>query len=63
MIKEYCDICGEELTNLDAISRYKVKKLDHFLLWGCRWERLTVHSHCWRNLARLVAQRKDKTID
>lgn len=28
MIKTYCDICGEEITDLDITCRYKIKKLD-----------------------------------
>ena len=27
MIKTYCDICGEEITDLDITCRYKIKKL------------------------------------
>ena len=27
MIKEFCDICGKEITNLDTASEFKLKKL------------------------------------
>ena len=27
MIKTYCDICGEEITDLDITCRYEIKKV------------------------------------
>ena len=29
MIKEFCDICGREITNLDTVCEFKLKKLEH----------------------------------
>ena len=58
MIKTYCDICGEEITDLDITCRYKIKKLDLSFFPYSNWERLIVHKDCWQNLAKLVAERR-----
>lgn len=62
MIKTYCDICGEEITSLDTRCQYKIKKIEIGLPCS-NWERLTVHKVCWRNLAKLVAERRAKQND
>lgn len=61
MIKTYCDICGEEITSLDTRCRYKIKKFEIGLPHSA-WECLTVHKVCWRNLAKIVAERRGKHI-
>ena len=63
MIKTYCDICGEEITDLDITCRYKIKKLDLSFFPYSNWERFTVHKECWQNLAKLVAERRAAHAD
>ena len=60
MIKTYCDICGEEITDLDITCRYKIKKLDLSFFPYSNWERLIVHKVCWQNLVKLIAERRDE---
>lgn len=51
MTKTYCDICGEEITDLgsDDISEFKLKK--RIYSWHeSWWERMIVHKTCWINL-------------
>ena len=62
MIKTYCDICCEEITSLDKACRYKIKKLEIGLPYSL-WEHLTVHNVCWKNLAKLIAERRDEHAD
>ena len=46
MTKEFCDICGKEITKLDTASEFKLKKLEYS--WhGHWWTRLNVHNECW----------------
>ena len=63
MIKTYCDICGEEITDLDITCRYKIKKFEPSFFPYSQWERLTVHKVCWKNLAKLIAERRAEHAD
>ena len=55
MTKEFCDICGKEITDLDTASEFKLKKLEHswYEYW---WTSLTVHNECWVDLCKLIKQ-------
>ena len=49
MTKEFCDICGKEITNWSKASEFKLKK--RVYSWHERWwEKLTVHTECWIKL-------------
>lgn len=59
MTKEFCDICGKEITNLDAASEFKLKKLEHS--WHEHWwTRLNVHNECWVDLCKLIKQKREE---
>lgn len=60
MTKIFCDICGKEINNLREMSQYKMKKLELSFFPEFRWEHLTVHKNCWRDLAELIAERRTK---
>ena len=56
MIKNFCDICGEEIVG-DEGSRFKVKReWNSFHEWG--WEQLHVHKACWADMCRYIRERK-----
>lgn len=57
MAKTYCDICGEEITDLESAGEFKLKKLSYSWheYW---WERLTVHTKRWVDLCGYI---KNKT--
>lgn len=55
MTKEYCDICGREIKHCDHRSRYKVKRLNKH---SGRYEKLTVHYTCWKELCREISERR-----
>lgn len=57
MTKTYCDICGQEITSYKDVSVFKLKKLEASFgeAW---WDRLTVHSTCWRNLCKMITKRR-----
>lgn len=59
MTKEFCDICGKEITNLDTVSVFKLKKLEYSWqeFW---WARLTVHNECWVDLCKLIKQKREE---
>ena len=59
MIKEFCDICGREITNLDTVCEFKLKKLEHswYEYW---WTGLTVHNECWADLCKLIKQKREE---
>ena len=49
MTKEFCDICGKEITDWSKASEFKLKK--RVYSWHERWwEKLIVHTECWMNL-------------
>lgn len=57
MTKTFCDICGEEITNFETSSEFKLKKLTY--CWHEHWwERLIVHNKCWVELCEFI---KNKT--
>ena len=59
MIKEFCDICGKEITNLDTASEFKLKKLKYS--WHEPWwTRLNVHNECWADLCKLIKQKREE---
>ena len=59
MIKEFCDICGREITNLDTVCEFKLKKLGHswYEYW---WTGLTVHKECWVDRCKLIKQKREE---
>ena len=59
MTKEFCDICGKEITNLDTASEFKLKKLK--CSWHDPWwARLNVHNECWADLCKLIKQKREE---
>ena len=57
MTKEFCDICGGEITNWSEASKFKLKK--RVYSWHeSWWERLTVHTDCWEDLCEKIGERK-----
>ena len=59
MVKNFCDICGKEICNSFAATRYKVKKQRiHF---GDSWyEKLHVHDDCWLDMCRYIRDRREE---
>ena len=59
MIKEFCDICGEEITDYRNASTYKVKR--EISNWYDRWwERLCVHDSCWVYMCQYIRDQRRK---
>ena len=59
MTKEFCDICGKEITNLDTASEFKLKKLEYS--WHEHWwTRLNAHNECWADLCKLIKQKREE---
>ncbi len=55
MTKEFCDICGKEISDWTDASDFKLKKRIYSWresLW--RWERMTVHKKCWMDLCEKI---------
>ena len=58
MTKEFCDICGEEITNWSEVSKFKIKK--RVYSWHeSWWERMTVHTDCWEDLCETLGKRNN----
>lgn len=58
MYKEFCDICGQELSEEDK-ECYKVKR--EVRLWTeSWWTRLSVHKMCWQMLCSEIMSMKKK---
>ena len=54
MTKEFCDICGREITNYSEVSDFKIKK--RVYSWHeAWWSRLRVHTRCWEDLCEQIA--------
>ena len=55
MTKEFCDICGKEITNWSEVSKFKIKKREYSFheSW---WERMTVHTKCWADLCEKIEE-------
>lgn len=59
MTKEFCDICGKEITNRSEASEFKLKK--RVYSWHeSWWERLNVHTDCWEYLCKEIGKRNNK---
>ena len=60
MIKEFCDICGKEITDWSKSSEFKLKKRVYSFheSW---WERMTVHTKCWMDLCDEIKNRNEET--
>lgn len=43
MVKQFCDICGEEIESPDEGSMFKLKKREYSFTESW-WERLNVHN-------------------
>lgn len=57
MTKYFCDICGNEITDFDTTSEFKLKKLEYS--WHEHWwSKLIVHNDCWTDLCELIKQRR-----
>ena len=59
MVKHYCDICGQEITNHDEASWFKVKK-EVYSWHESWWERMYVHIFCWRDMCRHIREQRGK---
>lgn len=58
MTKEFCDICGKEITDYSHASEFKIKKRVHS--WHeSWWQRLTVHTSCWIDLCEKIKKEKE----
>ena len=58
MTKEFCDICGKEITNWSEVSKFKIKK--RVYSWHeSWWERMTVHTKCWTDLCEKIGKRNN----
>ena len=54
MTKEFCDICGREITNYSEVSDFKIKK--RVYSWHeSWWARMRVHTRCWEELCEDLA--------
>ena len=58
MVRHFCDICGQEITDHANASRYKVKREVHswYESW---WERMYVHDSCWRKMRKYIKETMD----
>ena len=56
MTKIYCDICGEQLYQHDNVRRFKLKEYGRGLT--LEWTRLIVHDYCWKDLSKLIRERR-----
>lgn len=53
MTKEFCDICGREITNYSEVSDFKLKK--RVYSWHeSWWGRMRVHTRCWEDLCEQI---------
>lgn len=61
MTKTYCDICGNEITDLssDDVIEFKLKK--RVYSWHeSWWERMIVHETCWINLCDILKKKAEE---
>lgn len=61
MTKEFCDICGKEITNFsdDCVSEFKLKK--RVYSWHeSWWERMIVHTSCWVDLCDILKKKAEE---
>lgn len=59
MTKDFCDICGKEITDWSKASEFKLKK--RVYSWHERWwEKLTVHTECWIKLCDSIKHGQEK---
>lgn len=56
MTRTFCDICGEEIYKNDITRRFKLKEYGRD--WSATWTRLTVHNYCWKDLSKLIRERR-----
>lgn len=56
MTRTFCDICGEQLHKGDTVRRFKLKEYGRGLT--LEWTRLTVHNYCWKDLSKLIRERR-----
>ena len=58
MTKEFCDICGREITNYSEVSDFKIKK--RVYSWHeSWWSRMRVHTRCWEDLCEQIANSRE----
>ena len=55
MVKHFCDICGQEITDLDKACHFKVKK-EVYSWYESWWERMLVHVDCWRKMQSYIRE-------
>jgi hypothetical protein len=56
MVKNFCDICGEEIGDWQG-TRFKLKReWNNWYEWG--WENLHVHKECWVDLCKYIRERR-----
>ena len=59
MTKEFCDICGKEITDYSKASYFKIKK--RVFSWQeAWWERMTVHTECWEELCKQIERKNNE---
>ena len=56
MVKNFCDICGEEIRAYEG-TRFKLKK-EWTDGWDWGWENLHVHTTCWLDLCKYIRERR-----
>ena len=56
MVKHFCDICGQEIKGEDA-SRFKVKR-EVYCWHESWWERMYVHTACWKDMCKYIRERR-----
>lgn len=57
MVKDFCDICGQEIKANEEATRWKLKKEWHsWYEYG--WERLHVHNDCWLDMCQYIRERR-----
>lgn len=62
MVKQFCDICGEEIESPNEGSMFKLKKREYSFTESW-WERLNVHNWCWACLCHKIKEARDGQTD
>lgn len=59
MVKEFCDICGEQLDARSRYTRYKLKTEDLWYQNG--WVQLVIHDKCWKEMCKVIKEKRNES--